>query len=421
MQPVTKQAASADFPQEALSALQNLRSALGRLLADVPGQAATPTDIQRGLDIDMTLSWKIHKVLRASTPVAAGPHVPGMPSMRALLKAAGRQGVSAELIAATEGAAREFDRVVSIHAGDRSTFESMVCALGTSEEAERVDLNYRRSAYRSARHIWGVSAKTRLVCRVIRPCADPGLVDIGGVQGYLSLRKLRSDARLVISHARLTYDNGSKLPQKAEPLSPGADVEHGIAIVPEFCSQPLPTIQQVEAADGFIAGELCNSGLGHTAATTCIVGSVFRDVPARWHAPEVHEAMKVYALIRMPCEVLIHDVFVREGTFAPGAPKALAFAECGDYADYPDIERRGYGARLHASVKKIGRGPTAVHTPDVPRYTELANYLFERLGVDGSEYDVYRCRIEYPVMPSMALIMFNLLPQPASAQPPTAP
>lgn len=413
MKEATNRLDTGRFPSEATSALQNLRSALGDLLSGIPGRTETPTGIQRSLGIDMTLCWKIHKVLRAPTPVAAGMHVPGMPSVKTLVNAAGKHGASSELIAATISAAEEFERVVNTHAGDRATFESMVSALGPDEEADRVDLNYRRNAFRSARHFWGMSAKTRLVCRVARPCDDPGHFDLASLQGYLSIRKLRSDARPVISHSRLTYDDDTELPTRVDPLVPEAHSEHGIAIVPEFCSKPLPTIRAVSTADGFIAGELCSEGLGRTAAMTCVIGSIHRGIPGRWYAAGVNEAFKAYALVRMPSEVLIHDIFVSDGFFAPGSPTALAFAECGDYADYPQIEERGSGAQLRISVQDGGTGPSAVHTSDVPRYTELAEYLFDRLGTDGRNYRLYRSRIEYPVMPSMTLFKFDLLQRPA--------
>ncbi len=401
------------FERDAEDALQGLRSALGSVVAAVPGGVSNAADLQRRLRIDTKLSWKVFKVVRASTPLGAGTHVPGTPSMRAFLKAAQREGVSERLIESVAEATREFEQVVATHAGDRAAFDSMASDLAANEDAERVDMLHRRAAFRSARHIWGMSAKTRLVTRVVRAGEDSNLLDIATVQGYLSLRKLRSIGRLVVSHARLTYDDGAAFPTTVEALAPEANAEHGIAIVPEFCSQPLPTIRAVEADDGFIAGELCGNGLGHTAAATCVVGSIVRGVPARWHVPKVNEAMKMYALIRMPCEVLILDTFVPEGFFAPGMPRALAFAESGDYSDYPEIEKKGQCAPLRVSVEKIGKGPLAVHTPDVPQYAELAKFLFDRIGTDGSAHDLYRCRIEYPVMPSMALVMFDLLQGPA--------
>jgi hypothetical protein len=62
----------------------------------------------------------------------------------------------------------------------------------------------------------------------------------------------------------------------------------------------------------------------------------------------------------------------------------------------------------YESVTYLGKGPSVLYTADVPRYPELANYAFERLGWDGERFDVYRCRVEYPVLPSTVAMVFDL-------------
>jgi hypothetical protein len=39
---------------------------------------------------------------------------------------------------------------------------------------------------------------------------------------------------------------------------------------------------------------------------------------------------------------------------------------------------------------------------------ELCRYAFERLGWDAERFDVYRCRVEYPVLPSTVVMQFEL-------------
>lgn len=56
----------------------------------------------------------------------------------------------------------------------------------------------------------------------------------------------------------------------------------------------------------------------------------------------------------------------------------------------------------------LGKGPSVMHTPDVPRYAEMIQYAFDRLGWDEARFDVYRCRVEYPVMPSSVVVRFDL-------------
>ena len=50
----------------------------------------------------------------------------------------------------------------------------------------------------------------------------------------------------------------------------------------------------------------------------------------------------------------------------------------------------------------------------MPRYVEMARYAFARLGWDGEQFEVYRCRVEYPVMHSAVVIRFPLPVAPAT-------
>ena len=66
---------------------------------------------------------------------------------------------------------------------------------------------------------------------------------------------------------------------------------------------------------------------------------------------------------------------------------------------------------LLESVMYLGQGLSVLPTREVPRYVELARYATDRLGWDADRFDVYRCRIEYPVMPSTVVLRFDL-PEP---------
>lgn len=49
-----------------------------------------------------------------------------------------------------------------------------------------------------------------------------------------------------------------------------------------------------------------------------------------------------------------------------------------------------------------------MHTPDVPSYSGMAQLAFDRLGSESDSFDVYRCRTEYPVMPTTVVLRTDL-------------
>jgi hypothetical protein len=66
---------------------------------------------------------------------------------------------------------------------------------------------------------------------------------------------------------------------------------------------------------------------------------------------------------------------------------------------------------LYETISFLGYGPTAIHTPEVPRYGEMARYVFDKLGWDGEGFRVYRVLMQYPPIPT-AVVMKHDLPEP---------
>ena len=58
------------------------------------------------------------------------------------------------------------------------------------------------------------------------------------------------------------------------------------------------------------------------------------------------------------------------------------------------------------TVEHLGRGGSAIHTADIPRYDEMMRFAFDQLHGELEACDVYRVRIPYPVMATAAVIRF---------------
>ena len=161
---------------------------------------------------------------------------------------------------------------------------------------------------------------------------------------------------------------------------------------------------------GMINVQLEGESVGNQSAVTCFVGDVSRAALERYQ--DEHNRVQIsQALVRTPCEVLILDVLVKAGTFGEIAPDVTVYGDhnCGDA---PTEGRDCVILALRESVVYIGKGPSVLQTLDVPRFPEMAQYAFDRLGWAGEQFDVYRCRVEYPVMPSSVVVQFELPEKP---------
>jgi hypothetical protein len=362
------------------------------------------------LNIDKKLGWRVFKLVQGSDLFTAAQHVPGTAGVRIFLQAANERGVPTRLTESVARAVKEFDRLIEVHAGDRASLEMMMS--GYAKRGRRQgDLMHRKAAFRANSYLWGVQAKTHLKADFLHPSDAPGRFDIASVRGFVGFRRIRADVPWVIARARCTDDSG-KLRNGfvREPLEPPEDVSvptGGVPLLRRFCTKPLPEIRRVDGPHGFVEDELVEGPVGDTAAITCIIGEVAREV-ASYYRDARNRYGRLTARMRTPCEVLLFDQFVHEGMFGPILPDMLVYSDLHSGPDIPLEQRSRDRLPMVESVDYLGKGASVIHTPDVPGYADMARYVFERLGWDGERFDVYRIRIQYPIIPSTVAMRHEL-------------
>jgi hypothetical protein len=395
------------FEVEAAAALSSMRGALSDLLASLPGGAVTKAaDLRRVLELDNKLCWKVMKVANASNPLAAGIHVPSAANLKTLLKAATARRVPTARREAVERAAADFDRVVREHAGDRTSFDSMVSAYG--RDPGSIDLTQRRAAFRANSHMYGIQVNAQLNCCFLHPSKDKGRLDIATLRGKIGLRRIRPDAAWIVAEARTSDSDGVVRKQLGrEPLDPSQKTVHGLSPLAEFCTKPLPKFQTVEGIGGYVLGELGGSGVGNTSSLTCITGDVVWSAASSYQ-DEHNRQGELLTSIHTPCRVLIHDVLIYKDMFGPISPEVFVYDDYWRKVSGYKIKPEAISLAAPEEVMCLGQGTSVLPTPDVPRYVEMADYVAERVRWDLDQFEVYRCRVEYPVMHSAVVIRFDL-------------
>jgi len=404
------------FEHEAATVLRRLRAMLSALIGAIPSARINKAaDLQRALDIPNTLAWQVFKLAQSEDPLADGSNVPGSAAMKRFFDAAEARGVRADIIEAGLDAMRAFQMLVKAHAGTRSAFDSMISTLD-GNGSDQVNLQHKRAAYKANSHIWGVQAQTQLSCFMFQPSArQTDQLDFVALRGLLGLRRLRRDASWVVSHVRVADDDGQvRRPLNRSPIDPVETGSPGVSLLREFCSRPLPKFRSVMTESGFMNVELEPTSIGSRSAITCLIGDMYWDAFARYQ-DEHNQTHRAQTMVRTPCEALIHDVLVYEGTFGSAMPKLLVY---GDHRNV-DPALPGRACDLLAtseSVVYLGKGASVLHTPNVPRYAEMAQYALDRAGWDGGKFDVFRCRVEFPVMPSSVVMQFDLPEKPDASE-----
>lgn len=395
------------FEADAERVLRRLQGTFAEILDALPHHARRAQQIAQVLRIDENLARRVSKVARITDPFAAAQYVPGKAAVKMFLASANRISVPPSLVERATRAFADFEQLIRVHAGDLASFKMMLTACAKTDRGA-ADVLHRRTAFRGNSCIWGVQAKTHLQTVLVRPGDDSQLIHLASVKGFFKLRQLRDNAPLIISRVR--YSDDDRVVRRrvtSSPIDPVSQQTQGMSLLGEFCSQPLPEVRAVDVEGGFVNLELLGNGIGDTAAITCVQGSVAHDAASRYR-DEHNRVGTTAATVCIPSEVLILDFLIREDTFGPITPQAAVYGQLPGMTPQPVSNPERHRLALGESVIYLGKGPSVLHSPDVPKYPDMARYVFDRLGWEGERFDVYRCRIEYPVVPSEVLIRHDM-------------
>ena len=391
------------FEEHYLAAHHGLRSALTELLLTTGADPDAPQAVARRFRLNRNLTWKVSRVVRGTDPYAVFPQIPGQAALRILLKAFRSAGASPAATRAVEQAAAEFERMITVHAGDRATMELMLDSLAPNGvQSEPLEVS-RKLAFRGNSGIWGLQAKVRLRTLFLAPNAeDPDWLDFAEVSGLVRLRRFRHDAVVPLFDKGSWNDDGSAREVRDEPLLPGPPGREDTRLLAEFCSQPLPEIRVVPHALGALY-ELAGGAVGELGAATVLYGNSTRRFAPR-HGDEHNTYGELVTQINAPCESLLIDVIVHrdvanemqlEPSVYQGGPQARS-------------ERRAPQFPCHEQLQDLGAGPPRVTTPLVPRYGELVEAVFARQGWDPTEFHGLRYEMKYPPTPSSVVLAYRL-------------
>ncbi len=386
-----------DFSNEAVICVRRAQAAVSELLSGAGLGGARPTEVGRILGVDKTLAWKMSRFSESTDLVKAVKHIPGTSGIEIMLKAAEENGVASEQIEAVRIADRAFREFVRQRAGDRRSFEAMLAAGGRDE---RVEMEERKSFYQSGSAIWGVRAKVQMLTLCLRPSQSiDDRIDVLQISGFVNFERLRADVpwiirRLWTSDTEASTDNDFE----RVPICPEAAKNGSLPVIPEFCTHPLPEINQFRGNNGVIYDEMAPGAIGKHGVLTCITGELYNGALPRSWSPD-NTFGRYELVLRTPVEWVMFDIFVHEEltNFSD-----FRYSVFGLLEDRPGV---GVGKSHDRPVTdaedaiRLGT-PPIVQSSRYGEYAHLLRHAFERSGWgDLSSYRGYRAEIEYPATP----------------------
>ncbi len=388
---------------DAFDTLVKVQRAFQSLVNALPRSFERPSQLQHFLGLDAKVAWKIFKIATAKDPLAAAPHVPGRLLMRRIGEAALQKGAPRAIVDSAQSAIDEFETVVKQHASTRTAFKSIVATMADDESVEGLALQQRHAAFNVNSHLWGKQIDLQYTQAIfVRSDEQTTATCIVNVKNGLQL--LRADASNMVAG----YINTDGFNSNVQPLEPQAASYFGSPLLPSFCTKPVPELEIEQRYDGWQYSVLKSTDIGRRGAVDLAFGQrVLADTIGGRHDGKkiVVHGMQVLT----PTAVGVLEFLVHRPTFPTARPQFAIFGDqwIGKIEKIVDSGRRlpAFGV-----LQNLGSADRVVTPPHVylPRYEEMQQHVFEKLGWIRSEFDLYRITLSYPILHTTPAIWFEV-------------
>ncbi len=396
-----------DFSNDCRAAASALKTALLELYAAVGADGTRPQEVSRRFSLDKNLTWKIAKLLQSEDALEAAPFIPGSEGLDILFRAM-RPIAPTGILVRVEDAAREFARMVELHAGDRPTFELL---LDSTTRVRNFEIS-RKLAFRGNSGVWGLQARVRLTAHFLAPSPSlPDRLDFGLVAGLVGLRRLRAVADWPLFRF-VSYNDDGSLRKDIGGRQPIEDSPEGSWLMPSFCSPPNPPLVASEH-DNAVTYRLGDGPVGRTGEISCFFGLFEAGVASRYATPE-DQFGEISSVITLPIETLLFDLFVHRSLVEAHDPEVCVFGRPSGSLTPDPADRGTQRLPITETLQDVTGTPPQVATPLIPSYDEIIARTFQRARWDPLDFVARRLVLSYPPMPSTVVLRHRLPERPRS-------
>lgn len=400
-----------DLEADVQRVLRDLKSACSGLIASLTtaGGGGRPirraTDLQRALNIRPTVAWQLHRLANACDLLHEAEAVPGPIAIKRVIQAAQHRKVPSQRLEQLMAAVQEFDTLVQTHAGSRKTFNAMIAALG-SEADDVLDLQTRRAAFHANSRTWGLHARACLWSTINFPGKSPEHMSVAAIRGPIDLKRLRVNAPYIVS-SFLPFERSLEI-ATPQPLGAASDMDSpDPRLLLPFCTRPLPQVSSSLSDGEFIVTEMPAGPIGNEGTSTIVLADASLD--STWKRDDEKPHMVNSVGIATPVEVAVVDTLFHHSMFGRLTPRPRVFGRHSfPLGMKPHLYRETDILPVAVQAAHIGRGPWALESPDIPNYREMVEHVCAKLHLDPNDFDVYRCRVEYPILYAHVGVWFDL-------------
>lgn len=376
---------------------ERLRGSFRRLLAEIPGRPQRPMDLARRIDVDKSVAHRLMTAMQKPTPMSLLLSLPGPAPLVEVAAAARRLGVDPEVCKEAIRTAEEFDGLVQKFAGDRATFDAMLCDW-VDDAREQIDTAARQLIFRGMKHVHGTAAETAYTAFLLHPnAASTDRGDELALDCVLGLHRVRSSGHLSV---KTTSD-----------LRGSATVaESARMLLEEFCSKPTPVFRTHGPEKAMTCVLDWNGRLGRHHTSDVVFGEVHRRVFSYRRSSPARQYGGLGCTPWVPTRRAIVDLLFHRDVF-PGLIPTFIVSRTGIHGmpDPNDPQRAFDLIRMDCPLQVIAPGAVAgLVTPEVPFHRRLLESQTASLGWNLDEFRGFRVRIDYPIFDAQLMYVIKL-------------
>jgi hypothetical protein len=396
------------FVSDTIEVVGLARNAYSKIIEKKCPESKAVSAISSAFGIHRKLAWQVIKVAYSDDPFVAARHMPTRKGLGAWIQAIESSGVQSGLIESVRNADEKFQTLIETHASSKSEFDILIESSISSNDPQ-ADERWRQQAFEGNSFIWGVHCKLLLAMCVLMPSEDrEDYFHMAQVRGLIGYRQTRPDVRWLVNQSvAVDDDTQHQSAMQRVAIDPQAAIVHnGVPVLPEFCSDPMPTLVRTKTPDGMMQDEFVSADVGLQGQRSLVTGEILRNIAPTYAQPN-DKVAHFGTAIRTPAELLHFDMFVSKGLFGEVERSLRVFSDIASQIAFQDSD----ALSMNESVTRLGTGLNMAQTPDLPGYRDLASSVFDRLGTDPDGYELFRVRIAYPPMPTTVMMKHELLPK----------
>lgn len=388
-------------PQAAARVVLELRDAIAQLIQSLPERPYRAADLKRTLGVDQPLAsrtWRLAGAREAAEVIGTAPTIN---QLRRVVRAAEKAGAKPAAAEAARAAIARLSASLEVNATDIAHFEAMVVrAPGGAGSGEALLRKHRRAAFMANNQVWGARAQGAVHCCVFFESEDQRRESVLVVRGFTGFHSLRPGSPLEL-RSRFRFVPGYESAPTSAPTLPAQVEAPPPVMLTEFGSGPTARLETVEAAGGYHVTRVCVPVAGKSDASTFYFERVAHDT-ADTKQP-AHPVFSLLTFVQVPAEWMDLTLWVPGGRSDPSTLHADVYA-CGYSPENARLCREDDRVEVHPRVAYLGRHVNPPPNRDIPRWSEAISHVLEKHHLAGRKFDVYGCRVAYPILHSVVRI-----------------